>query len=84
MGCGTPTHTEDLKTCDDEWLCISISEGKEVDVREIAVLLTDDTLCDPLQLFAERRHGLDRCPFCEHWENAIVVSTKQTLIMVHN
>lgn len=38
-------------------------KGGKVDV--CALLLTNDTLCDPLQLFAERRQGLDRCPFGE-------------------
>lgn len=45
-------------------------------VRETALQLTNDTLCDTLQLFAERGHGLDGCPFCEYWENTTVVSTK--------
>lgn len=37
-------------------------------MTEEALLLTNDTLCDPLQLFAERGHSLDRCSFREHWE----------------
>ena len=34
--------------------------------KEKAPLLTNDTLCDPLQLLAEGGQGLDRCPFGEH------------------
>lgn len=48
-------------------------------VREIVLLLTNDALGDPLQLFAETGYGLDRCPFCEHWENTTVVRTKKNL-----
>lgn len=48
-------------------------------VRERAHLLTNDTLCDLLQLFAERGHGVDGWAFGEHWENTTVVSTKEKL-----
>ncbi len=48
-------------------------------VKETAHLLTNDTICDPLQLFAERGHGMDRCSFGEHWENTTVVSKTQNL-----
>lgn len=43
-----------------------------MNVREFAHLLTNDTFRDPLQLFAETGHCLDRCPFRKHWENNIV------------
>lgn len=53
-------------------------------VSELAPLLTDDTFCDRLQLFAERGHGLDRRPFRKHWENTTLLSTKQTITFFHN
>lgn len=48
-------------------------------VGQVALLLTYDAICDTLQLFAERGHCVDRCPFGEHWENMTVVSKKQKL-----
>ncbi len=53
-------------------------------VGQVALLLTNDAICDTLQLFTERGHCVDRCPFGEHWENMTVVSKKQSFVMVPN
>lgn len=38
-------------------------------MSDMILLLTNNTVSDPFQLFAERRHGVDRCPFGVHYEN---------------
>lgn len=66
---GTAVLPHILKTCRHMVMsgcAFQKSEIRLMYAKEIVLLLTDDTLCDPLQEFAKRGHGLDRCPFGEH------------------